>query len=433
MSASPLQRSFRSRQWPVMVLPPGARLRIALLSYRSNPYSGGQGVYVHYLSRALAELGHSVDVISGEPYPYLDPRVKLRRLPGLNLYARDDGVSGSLRLHYLARGADIAEWSGVVSGGFPEPRCFGLRLVPWMRRHGRFYDVVHDNQSLCTGLLELQAAGWPLLATIHHPITRDRDMALEAAKDWLHRTAVRRWYTFVRMQARVARRLRHMVAVSESSRKDTIKAFTLESTALRVIHNGIDTVDFRPVPEVEPKPGRIITTASADIPMKGLAVLLHALAKLDKSVELVVIGRLQPRGPTAGLIARLDLGDRITLYSQLSVAEIRQLYSTAEVAVVPSLYEGFGLPAAEAMACGVPVISSDAGALPEIVADAGILTPAGDSDALVDALSRLLGAPRMRARLGKQGRARVERHFSWHLAAQRYTDMYREVIAAHGP
>ena len=107
-------------------------LRIALLGYRSNPYSGGQGVYIKYLSRALTALGHEVDVISGEPYPELDANVRLIKLPGLNLFEAPNHVT-ALRLRHLRSATDFFEWLSMLSGGFPEPYTFGRRVERWLR------------------------------------------------------------------------------------------------------------------------------------------------------------------------------------------------------------------------------------------------------------------------------------------------------------
>ena len=160
--------------------PSGRRpLRIALLGYRSNPFSGGQGVYLKFLSRALVEAGHEVDVISGEPYPELDGRVGLIKLPGLNLFEAPNHVT-ALRPRHLLSATDFFEWASMLSGGFPEPYTFGRRLTRYFSDIGDRYDVVHDNQSLCYGLLAV-ARRTPVICTVHHPITWDRDIAIANA------------------------------------------------------------------------------------------------------------------------------------------------------------------------------------------------------------------------------------------------------------
>lgn len=405
-------------------------LRICLLGYRSHPYCGGQGVYLHYLSKALVDAGHQVDVISGQPYPQLDPRVNLIKMPGLNLFECEHPTR-ALRWRHLLSWTDFFEWWSKLSGGFAEPYTFGRRIARYLRKYGHRYDIVHDNQCLAYGLLDVERQGLPVVATIHHPITRDRQLALDAAPDWRYRLLVRRWHSFLGMQIRVARRLRNIVTVSEQSHRDIVQQFGVEPEQITLVHNGIDTALFRPIADIESRPFRIMTTASADQPLKGLRFLLEAVAELRQhfpQLELLVVGRLQEGGDTEKLLQQLNLGDCVQFVSGISNEEMVNYYAEAAVVACPSLYEGFGLPAGEAMACGVPVVSSDGGALPEVVGDAGIIVPAGNSKALAAALRSLLEDPALCARLGEEGRARIQKQFSWRLAAERLVRYYRALI-----
>ncbi|WP_308367000.1 MULTISPECIES: glycosyltransferase family 4 protein [unclassified Microbulbifer] len=414
---------------------PPRPLKICLLGYRSHPHCGGQGVYLYYLSKALVDAGHAVDVISGQPYPELDPRVRLIKMPGLNLF-EEKNPTRALRLRHLLSWTDFFEWWSKLSGGFAEPYTFGRRAARYLREHGRHYDIVHDNQSLCYGLLQIERDGLPVVATIHHPITRDRQLALDAAPDWCYRLLVRRWHNFLRMQIRVSRRLRHIVTVSEQSQRDIVEQFGVAPDQIRLIYNGIDTDIFRPQPDIARTPLRIMTTASADQPLKGLRFLLHALATLRgkyPKLELLVVGRLQEGGATERLLNDLQLQTAVRFVSGISNQQMVDYYASASVVVCPSLYEGFGLPAGEAMACGTPVISSDGGALPEVVGDAGIVVPAGDSDALAKALDRLLADASVRETLGQKGRERIEQHFSWRLAAEHLVHYYLEILGREVP
>ncbi|MFU8815766.1 MAG: glycosyltransferase family 4 protein [Pseudomonadales bacterium] len=409
-----------------------APLRIALLGYRSNPYSGGQGIYLKYLSRALVEAGHTVDVISGEPYPELDSRVNLVKLPGLNLYAAENHVT-ALRPSHLTSATDLFEWFSMLTGGFPEPYTFGRRLkrhFAQLARRGDGYDVVHDNQCLSYGTLALQRRGVPLITTVHHPITSDRDIALAHAPDWGHRMLIRRWHSFLRMQGRVARQLHHVVTVSECSKRDICAAFRIDPDRVHVIHNGIDTDIFYPEPQIERDPWQLITTASADQPLKGSQHLIPAFASLCRKfpqLRLVFVGKPKPGGRTDQLIQRLGVGDRIRFLHGVSADEFRELYARSVLAVVPSEYEGFGLPAGEAMACGIPLVSTDGGALPEVVGDAGRIVPARNPEALAQAIGELLLDADARASLGKRGRQRIIDNFSWSRAATALTQLYRQV------
>jgi glycosyltransferase involved in cell wall biosynthesis len=413
------------------------RLRIALLVYRGNPHSGGQGVYARYLSRELTELGHSVTVFSGQPWPILDPEVDFVALPSLDLYREPDPFRIP-RPSELRSAIDVAELAIMCTGGFPEPRTFSWRARRALAARRAMFDVVHDNQTFGGGTLGLLADGWPLLGTCHHPITVDRSLELEHARGIVRRVSLRRWYGFVEMQKRVARRLPRILTVSESSRRDIVAQMGVRPEQLAVVPVGADHRVFRPWPEIARVPGRIMTTASADVPMKGLLPLLEALAKLRverPSAHLVVVGRLRPDSPAAAAIDRLGLGDVVTSVAGISDDQLVACYARAEVAVVPSLYEGFSLPAVEAMACGVPLVATTGGALPEVVGPdghAGLLVPPGDAGGLTLAIDRVLGDGDLARRLAEAGRARVLRRFTWQACALGTVEQYRWVLEHQG-
>lgn len=404
-------------------------LRIAILGYRSHPYGGGQGVYVRYLSKALVDAGHQVDVISGPPYPHLDPRVRLIEMPSLDLFVH--GL-GSLRPHHLRSLTNIIEWTSKLTGGFAEPYTFGRRVVKYLREHGHEYDLIHDNQSLSYGMLQIQDMGLPLVTTLHHPITSDLRIAVDAARSWWERLLIRRWHSFLGMQRRVVQRLRHIVTVSECSREDIARDFGIQPAGISLVYNGIDTEVFRPLPEVERLPLRLMATASADAPLKGLRFLLKAYASLLErypQLELLVVGQPKAGGDTEQLLRRLNIKDRVQFVSGISTQQMVHYYAEATVAVVPSVYEGFGLPAGEAMACGVPVVSTNGGALPEVVGDAGLQVPVRDADAIAAAVVRLLEDAPLREELASKGRRRIDEKFCWHVTAGHMTDYYYQVLA----
>lgn len=405
-------------------------MRVALLSYRSEPHCGGQGVYVRNLSRALAELGHQVEVFSGQPYPEVDSRVRLTAVPSLNLYRQPDPFRMP-RLRELRDGVDLIELGTMWTAGFPEPLTFSLRAARILLSRANEFDVVHDNQSLGAGLLSIQRAGMPLVVTVHHPITRDRQADLAAAK-WFRKPIVRRWYGFARMQARVARQLSEIITVSSQSAADISTDFNVPLHRLRAIPLGVDTKLFRP-PATPRVPGRIVSIASADVPLKGIRHLLEAVAKLrtDRTVELVLVARLTPDGPTRRLISELGIGDIVRVVSGISDSDLAALLGSAEVACVPSLYEGFCLPAIEAMACATPLVVTRAGALPEVVgsdeACAKLVTPQ-DTEALAAGLAQLLDNPDERIRLGLEGRQRALARYSWISVARRTEEAYVDAI-----
>jgi glycosyltransferase involved in cell wall biosynthesis len=406
-------------------------LRICLLGYRSHPYSGGQGIYLKYLSAALCDLGHRVDVISGAPYPILDSRVKLIKLPSLGLFEKKSKFWGVTATELLSP-TNFYEWLDANSGGFPEPYTFGRRLVSYMKKHSKNYDIVHDNQSLCYGLLDLQKMGIPTIATIHHPITKDKEIDLNETDDWGLKLLIRRWYSFLGMQSNVVKKLNNIITVSECSRQDIAADFGISADHLDLVYNGIDTEAFSPMPDIKRLTNRIMATASADAPLKGLNYLLKAFASLEgkyPDLELLVIGKPKPGGHTERLIDELKIKDKLIFMSGISEQKIRELYAEATLAVVPSLYEGFGLPAGEAMSCGVPLISTNGGSLPEVVGDAGIIVEKGNAQAIATAIESLLNDSQLRDELSIKGRQRIVEKFCWQQAAKQMTHYYTQVIA----
>jgi glycosyltransferase involved in cell wall biosynthesis len=410
-------------------------LRVALLSYRSKPHCGGQGVYVRHLSRELAALGHHVEVFSGQPYPDLDPvegpgSLTLRPLPSLDLY-RDDDPFRTPALRELRGPVDLLEVATMWTGGFPEPLTFSLRAARAVLARRGDFDVVHDNQSLGYGLLSLLRADVPTVATVHHPITVDKRHELEAAPNLLRRLSLRRWYGFTTMQARVARRIPSLITVSESSADDIVSDFGVRRQGVRVIPVGVDVDVFNP-PTAPRVPGRIVAVSSSDSPMKGARVLLESVAKLrtERDVELVVVGRPRADGPVARAVDELGIADAVRFVTGLPDPALADLFGSAEVAVVPSLYEGFSIPAVEAMACATPLVASRAGALPEVVGDCGVLVDPGNPSDLAGALAALLDDPARRLHLGAAGRARVEQRFTWRATAAATAAVYADTIGA---
>ncbi|MBJ7287876.1 glycosyltransferase family 4 protein [Williamsia sp.] len=409
-------------------------MRIALLSYRSKPHCGGQGVYVRHLARELALLGHDVEVFSGQPYPDLDQEsldagVRLTKVPSLDLYGEPNPFR-TPRPREIRDWIDVLEVLTMWTAGFPEPLTFSLRMARILKERAGDFDVVHDNQSLGYGLLAIQRRGMPVITTIHHPITRDRTLAVKAAKGWRKLTAIR-WHGFSRMQGKVARRIPEILTVSRSSEVDIRKAFDIPAGRIETIPLGVDTEVFRP--PAERVSGRVVCVASADAPLKGVSYLLEAIAKLsaERPVHLVLVSKLNPEGPSAKLIDELAIADRVEVVSGLSDDELGELIASAEVSCVPSLYEGFSLPVIEAMSCGNALVATTAGAIPEVAGpdgEAALLVPPMDSDALAAAIGRVLDDPDLRARLGAGGRARVESRFSWSAVAVKTAAHYEHVL-----
>ena len=415
-------------------------LRIALLSYKGNPFCGGQGVYVRHLSRELARLGHDVEVLGGQPYPVLDEvgaagsgRLSFTEIASLDLYRQPDPFRNP-RLGEYRSLADVVEYATMRTGGFPEPLTFSMRARQYLARHRGRYDVVHDNQTLGYGLLGLERIGFPLVTTIHHPVTVDRELDLAAAEGLVKQLSVRRWYGFTRMQRRVAQRLESILTVSQSSGREISEHLGVRPERVHVVPIGADVRLWSPDGSVPVVPGRIVTTSSADVPLKGLIHLVEALAKVrtEREAHLVVVGRRREDGPVADAIRRLGLEGAVEFRGGIDDQELVDLVRSAEVACVPSLYEGFSLPAAEAMATGTPLVATTGGAIPEVAGADGetcLAVPPGDAGALAAALGRLLDDAGLRARIGTAGRERVLARFTWERAAELTAERYREAIA----
>jgi glycosyltransferase involved in cell wall biosynthesis len=410
-------------------------LRIAYLVYRGNPRCGGQGVYTRHLARELVGLGHSVEVFAGQPWPVLDEGVGFTPVPGLDLY-RDPDPFRVPHLREFHSSIDALEFAIMCTAGFPEPRTFSLRARRLLASRRGEFDVVHDNQCLGSGLLGMLSDGWPLLTTLHHPITVDRVLALSHAENAYRRMTQRRWFGFLGMQMRVARQLPRVVTVSESSKSDITAQMGVDPSRMTVVPVGVDHTVFRPRADRPRVPGRIMVTSSSDVPMKGLVPLLEALAKLrtERDVELVVIGRPTEGGRVARTIDRLGLSRAVHCVSGISDDELAGMYAEAQVAVVPSLYEGFSLPAIEAMACGVPLVATTGGALPEVVGADGetaLLVTPDDAEALAGGIRRVLDDEALAARLGEGGRQRVLGRFTWEATARGTAEQYRVVLEDH--
>jgi len=420
---------------PARPAEPG-KLRIAFLIYRGNPRCGGQGVYTRHLTRELMNLGHSVEVFAGPPWPELDEGVGFTAVRGLDLYRDPDPFRIPARSEFTSL-ADVAEFAVMMTGGFGEPLAYSMRIEKILAERRGDFDIIHDNQCMGPGILKLHREGWPLLETLHHPITVDRSIALDHAETAWKRYTTRRWFGFLRMQVRVVKQLPAVLTVSHNSKVDINAQMRVPLNRLTVVPVGVDASVFRPYDDVVKKKGRLMVTSSSDVPMKGLVPLLEATAKLrvERDIDLIVIGQPNPKGRVAATIERLGLGDIVTTITGVSDDALARLYGEAEVAIVPSLYEGFSLPAIEAMSCAVPVVATTGGALPEVVGvsgETGLLVEPNNPEALVEAIRSLLDDATLRQRLGDNGRQRVIERFTWQVTARGTAACY-EAILGHQP
>lgn len=387
---------------------------------------------MRHLSRELVALGHEVEVFSGQPYPELDEGVALTKVPSLDLYREPDPfrMVWPWQMRDLV---DLQEFAIMCTAGFPEPRTFGKRVLKVLADRAADFDVVHDNQVLAYGIAKIEKRiGIPVLTTLHHPITFDRRVDLAAAPNLRKRLSLTRWYGFLKMQGEVVRQARWIVLPSTSSARDSVTDFGADPDRMEVIPLGVDDCF---VPPTKPRvPGRLLAMASADAPVKGIATLLEAFAKLltERDVELVLVTKPTAGGRTEKLIDELGIKDKVSFVHGVTDTELVEIMGSAEIACVPSLYEGFSLPTAELMACATPLVVSRAGSIPEVTGPEGLcadFVEPGDVGQLTAAIAALLDDPDRRTRMGEAGRIRALESFSWRAVAQKTAAAYERVIA----
>ena len=409
---------------------PNGPLRVAYLTYRGKPHVGGQGVYTRHLTKALADLGHSVEVFGGQPYPVLDDRITMHKLPSLDIF--NDTYPGRVPAYWeIKTWPDVVETARFMTGQFSEPLAFSKRALRTLTPRVNDFDLVHDNQCLGWDILKIEKL-IPTIVTLHHPITKDRELEMSHAPSRWKRRSVGRWYSFVDMQGKVASKMPRIVVVSENSITDINKDMGVSRDRMRLVPVGVDPDLFKPQPHIARQPGRLITTASADVALKGLSYLLEAMAVLrkDRDIRLTIIGKPRP-GHSMDLIDSLGLRPHIDFVSGVTDERIVELYAEAELAVVPSLYEGFSLPAIEAMSTGICLVATDGGALPEVTGthnETVLQCPAANSEALAAAIATGLDSAELRARIGEAGRQRVISRWTWKHCAELTVEQYREVL-----
>lgn len=409
-------------------------MKICLLTYRGNMFCGGQGIYIYYLSREFQRLGHEVHVISGPPYPQLPEGVKLYKVRSHSAYVSRYHMGN--HVGPMRNPVDLFEAAATRMGMYSEPLAFSFRAYDAIRKlHPRIkFDVVHDNQGLGYGLALVKRHKLPLVATIHHPMALDRDSDFVQARNRIEK--LRRWWfysVYVPMQSFVGRRADRVITVSECSAREIERLMGISSSRIRVVYNGIDTDVFFNQDGLPKKSNSLIFVGNTEDRKKGIIYLLQAIKILEKEcpVKLTIIDGGAPEAQyVPALMRQINLNGQVSFARRLSGDDLVRWYSAADIAVVPSMFEGFGFPAAEAMACGIPVIAFSAGALPELVDDGktGILVPPADVPKLAAAIKKLVENKELRCEMGKQARNRVLCKFNWQQAAKQILDVYQEVL-----
>ena len=399
-------------------------------------YSGGQGIYLHHITRELVALGHDIHVIAGPPYPDVVEGVTMHKIPNYSIYRLLEtgrffffGREPASFFHPL----NFYELATSRAGMFSVMAAFSFRayrklrdLAPKLQ-----FDIVHDVQGLGYGALLIKANGLPVVANIHHPLQVDRTNRVQQAISWGEMVKWIRFYPFW-MQEVVARRLDRIVTGSKSSAELVSEVFSLPAQQITAVYDGVETDVFRPI-DVEREPRTLLFVGNSDDRNKGARYLIEALALLKHRTDLhlTVVDR-----PVADLVPtlseRLGIEHMVTLTGRLSREDLVSLYNRAQLFVSPSLYEGFGLPAAEAMACGTPVLATTAGAFPEIIEDgtSGVLVSPGNVPALASAIERILDDSALQAKLSEEGRKRIVDHFSWRDTGFGTEALYEDVLGA---
>jgi len=410
-------------------------MHICLLCYRGNPYSGGQGGYLFSLSRELARIGHRITILVGAPLPRPMPWANIVPVENLNLWGVRRDFLPSPNPWGIFRPLNFFEWGVTRFGFFPEMLIFSFRIIPLLRKLLRFekVDVIHDVQSLGYGLLLAKGFGRPVVTTVHHPLTIDYAASLERDRNFKEHYFTVVFYP-LKMQRRVINRLDRVITSSEETAREIARSFRVPPEKIRNVYNGLETEFLRPGNGEHRVPRRLLFVGNTDDTKKGIIYLLKAMTLLPEAVTLTIVDQGKPHKTYAPrMVDEWGLSSRVTFTGKVPTEVLRTLYREAEAAVLPSLYEGFGLPAAEAMACETPVVATATGALPEVVGGdgAGILVPPKDPKALAAAIWKILADPAGRRKMGQLGRRRVEELFSWGKVAERTVNVYRELIESH--
>ena len=405
-----------------------SKLKIAFLSYRSDPFSGGQGIYLKNLCEALVKRNHDITIFSGSPLPDVPKNIRLIKVetPG---YFETFSFRERLKIFKEQNKSrmDYFDFFETCTGTFTEPIFFGERLSlnKVFAEEAHTFDIFHDNQSLSNYPKIINKR---LITTLHHPIQIDRDIDLDNEKDFFMRLAIRRWYSFLSFQKRNIKNIKAVISPSESSKLDIQKYFNCPEEKIKVIWNGIDLSDHQ-FNIKEGHTNNLVTIISSDVPMKNLKTIIKAVALVRNDVpdiKLTIIGDL--REENEKLIKNLDLQRNINFKNKLSRSDLIETLNNSDSGFSGSLYEGFGFPLVEMISSGLPVITSNKGSLPELASDAGLIFEATSSSDLADKIKNLIKQNDLRQKLINNARNRRDDFFGWDEYAKRLEIVYQNII-----
>jgi glycosyltransferase involved in cell wall biosynthesis len=415
-------------------------MKICYLLHQGKMHSGGQGVYLHNITREMVELGHEAHVMVGPPYPDIAPGITVDEMDTFSLFE----VFRTLHFEFFQhrhpldffKPLNLYQVATTRFGMFSDMAAFSMRAYDRLRhiQPERRFDIVHDVQVLGYGTLLIKAGGMPVVANIHHPLAVDRRNALIQARTLREKLRWILFYPFF-MQDIVMKRVDRIVTGSNHSAESIRRVFNVPASHIQIIHDGVDTETFHPLDGTVKTPNSILFVGNSEDRNKGARYLLEALHILRQEMDfhLTFVDKAKDDLTLApSLVKRYGLTSRVTFTGRVPTDELVRLYNRSELLVSPSVYEGFGLPAAEAMACGTPVIATTAGAFPEVVAnnETGWLVPAADARALADAIRRMMADPALRAQFGDAGRRRMQEQFTWRETARKTAALYEEILSS---
>jgi glycosyltransferase involved in cell wall biosynthesis len=406
-------------------------VKVLFLLYRGNPYCGGQGIYLYYLSRELVKLGAEIDVIVGPPYPDpIDEWATVHKVENLNIWAIKSKDFSAYKRKRLLSPWNFIDFFLTRLHVFPEMQTFSMRAFFLIRKllEKKKYDIIHDINTLGWGNLPIKGFGIPVISTIHHPLTRDRDADLLLENTlWGKLTTILFYPLF--MQRTVINRLDRIITSFSGGVEELKSSYGLKDHKVSVVYNGLDTEKFVNCGNRREENSLLFVGNTEDY-KKGLIYLLQAMARMPERITLTIVDEGPPlKLHASDLVEKYNLADRITFTGKVDLDRLVRLYSEKTLLVMPSLYEGFGLPAVEAMSCSTPVVTTDAGALKEVVDDScGIRVPPKDPEALKDAVMSIIDNKNLRDRMGRAGRKRAVDLFSWPVAAKNTYNVYLDVV-----
>tara|TARA_A100001388_G_scaffold157385_1_gene117273 strand:+ start:3618 stop:4850 length:1233 start_codon:yes stop_codon:yes gene_type:complete len=406
-------------------------LKIALLSYRSDPFSGGQGIYIKNISEALHNRGHEITIFSGNPLPEVNKAIKVVRIETPGFFETFDSLERLKIFTSLEKNRlNFMDFFETFTGTFTEPVFFGERLVKnkYFQETVDEFDIFHDNQSISS---YPETVLKKLVTTLHHPIHVDKEIDLTSEKSFLKRLSIKRWYSFLNFQKKNLKAVKKVISPSLSSKNDICRYFDYPSKNISVIWNGINLDDCK-FHQRGSFNANFVTIISADVPMKNLKTVLKALYLLKQEgiiAKLTIVGDL--REDNNKLIDRLGLTKEITYKSKLPRKQLIQSLNNADIGIAPSKYEGFGFPLVEMIATGLPVIVSDKASLPELAGNAGLIFNSSDSNDLKEKMKELIENAALRNKVAENSKLRRDDFFGWDEYAKKLEDLYKEIISGN--